>query len=216
MSEMYPSMGSDEPGKPLSETGQTLLDNTEKDPELPEAERERQDALGGLYPSASDGQAPGVGDTPDNIAEMRAQGPQALYDDAKRFQSEGIEEGMESMLDRLGVEEPDRREGMAAEWRRVFGDMALRDGDAGELVGLANQALKEGGPGQEGALEARAELRQRYGKDGAQRKLADAQALAQRDPRLADFLEKTGLSNHPRVVELMADRAQNERTKGRL
>jgi hypothetical protein len=58
-------------------------------------------------------------------------------------------------------------------------------------------------------------LRDRFGSD-AEQAAADARRLVARDPRFAEWIEETGLGNHPDVVLMIAERARSERGRGRL
>lgn len=60
-----------------------------------------------------------------------------------------------------------------------------------------------------------AEVQRRYGPDAA-RKLADAQKLVNRDPRLATILSKTGLGDSPKVVVRLVEIAASQRAAGKL
>ena len=64
-------------------------------------------------------------------------------------------------------------------------------------------------------VEALTALKERFGEDAGMR-LKDAMALAKRDPRLAQVLDKTGLGHHPRVVLEFAEMARTARAAGRL
>jgi hypothetical protein len=50
----------------------------------------------------------------------------------------------------------------------------------------------------------------------ADQMLADARALVKTDPRLHDYLHSTGLGNHPAVVRVIANRARQLRSQGKL
>lgn len=62
---------------------------------------------------------------------------------------------------------------------------------------------------------ALAALKERFGDDAGMR-LRDAVKLAQRDPRLGQVLDRTGLGHHPRVVLEFAEMARTARATGRL
>lgn len=62
---------------------------------------------------------------------------------------------------------------------------------------------------------ALATLKERFGEDAGMR-LKDAMALAKRDHRLREVLDKTGLGHHPRVVLEFAEMARTARGNGRL
>lgn len=59
------------------------------------------------------------------------------------------------------------------------------------------------------------DLKQQYGKEFAN-KLADAQRLVNRDPRLAGFLVATGLGDNPKVIRKMIELAAAQRAAGKL
>jgi hypothetical protein len=60
-----------------------------------------------------------------------------------------------------------------------------------------------------------ARLLEVYGAD-ADAAFKDARALAQRDPRFAAYLDKTGLGDHPSLVLRLAELARSQRGRGLL
>lgn len=140
---------------------------------------------------------------PAEIQALRDADPaRAIYDDRTQYKAAGIDQA----LGELGIE------GQAAEaehkaWAGVFADMGLDAVDAAAMVrvGLIDEPTPE-----EAAAwpeQAQAALRETFG-DDAQQALADARLLVGRDPRLKDFLNRTGLGDHPHVVKLAAQRAR--------
>jgi hypothetical protein len=148
---------------------------------------------------------------PPEVKALRDADPaRAVYDDRTQYQAAGIDKA----LAELGIE------GQAAElahreWAGVFVDAGLTPQDAADMVrvGLIDEPTPE-----EAAAwpeQAHAALREAYG-DDAQQALADARLLVRRDPRLKDFLNRTGLGDHPAVVKLAARRARELIASGKL
>ncbi len=104
------------------------------------------------------------------------------------------------------------------EWSETMADMEIGVNEAAAVAGLANtyrRAPASDDVVQSWATDAMSQVRQRYGAD-ADRRLADAQRLVARDPRVADFLMQSGLGSHPKVVMTAIERAASLRAAGRL
>lgn len=149
---------------------------------------------------------------PPEIQALRDADPaRAMYSDTTAYASAGID----TALGDLGIT------GAAAEaehkaWAGVFTDVGLTTQDAQDVVKLAlmdepNAEEMQGWRGQ-----AEASLQETYGADDWQQALADARLLVKRDPRLKDFLNRTGLGDHPHVVKLAAQRAREQIASGKL
>jgi hypothetical protein len=106
-----------------------------------------------------------------------------------------------------------------AEAREQLADMSISNVEAREVVGVFEEALRDGIPSQETVdqweREAVQETFRRYGRD-AESRLADARALVQRDPRVRQLLNATGLASHPTVVRLLLEKSHSEKMRGRL
>lgn len=102
-------------------------------------------------------------------------------------------------------------------------DMAKFGNDAGippqEMTGLhglivhhvekpANDATV-----QQWALEARRGLRERYGEDGLARAAEASKYLKENHPALQDYLNRTGVGSHPRVVLQLAEKITHIRAR---
>lgn len=105
------------------------------------------------------------------------------------------------------------------EGREIMSDLGMSDGEARDVVSILSTELANGTPSAETraawAQQASSDLQRMYGKD-AHARLAEAQALVARDPRVFRILHETGLGDHPKVIALMVDRARSERARGRL
>jgi hypothetical protein len=86
------------------------------------------------------------------------------------------------------------------------------------VVGLAREIAAtppDEATEQQWQAEASKRLREMHGQE-AGNVLALARQLVARDPRVAALLDSTRLGNHPRVVELVVQRAIAEKARGRL
>ena len=112
----------------------------------------------------------------------------------------------------------DEAQASAVEWGGVFRAYDVSPNAKGELAALGIGAMANP-PDDAQVLSwqnaARSELTAAFG-DSADLALADAQKLVADDPRLAEFLDSTGLGSHPRVVLQLAERARYLRTRGKL
>lgn len=102
--------------------------------------------------------------------------------------------------------------------KEIFKDLSIAAPDAQEVV----EVFREFGPTPPSAEQQeswQAEsvnlLKHAYGSEAAQA-LADASALAKRDPRVLQALEAAGLGSHPKVIMQLAKAARAERARGRL
>jgi hypothetical protein len=108
-----------------------------------------------------------------------------------------------------------------AEMREMFADIDLAPEEARDVVSWAKEiAATPPTPEQEKQTqgEAIARVLRRNGGDEEATK-ADiilAQRLVARDPRIGRLLDVTRLGNDPRVIEVLIQKARQERIKGRL
>lgn len=120
-------------------------------------------------------------------------------------------------LDRFNLSK-DEAEASAVSWGYTFKVYDVSPNAQGELTTLGIAALAN--PPDEATVQtwhqaARVELETAFGPT-ADLALADARRLVADDPALGEFLDSTGLGNHPRVVLELANRARFLRTRGRL
>lgn len=97
---------------------------------------------------------------------------------------------------------------------RVAGDLGASRTDVEQFETLAAQALAADGD-QHAAWLAES-MRLVASGEVSQDDLALARKLTARDPRLASYLDHTGLTNHPVVVKRVVELARSERSRGRL
>jgi hypothetical protein len=145
---------------------------------------------------------------PENIRALREQDS-----DRRMF---GAQKAFADVIP-IGNDWPEENKQAAAEWREILQDASLGTNEAKELVGIATSQREVPSAEVKAGWEAsaRAELQRVYGRD-AEAVLADAMRLVQRDPRVAQFLEQTGLGSHPAYVMHAARIARQEKAKGRL
>jgi hypothetical protein len=104
-------------------------------------------------------------------------------------------------------------EANASRLASVMTDVGMSRDDISQLASFAAQAKANPPTHKENAERRRTamrDLRATYG-DSAGDALAAAAQLAQRDPRLARFLDASGLGDHPWVIARMAELARTER-----
>ena len=110
-------------------------------------------------------------------------------------------------------------ETMSASWASVATDLGFSRDDLTTLARFAAEnKAKPPTPDElrQHALTSVQELRQQYGDAAFDEALAGAKALAQRDPRLCEFLDKSGLASNPWVVARMAELARTSRNRATL
>lgn len=101
----------------------------------------------------------------------------------------------------------------------VFTDIGMGRDDVRQLATFAARYVAQPPTPEEKAAHERTalkELREQYGDAGFADALQGAKRLVLRDPRLAEFLDKTGLGSNPWVISRMADLARVQRGRGRL
>lgn len=178
-------------------------------------------------PPASSTDAPArlsdVGDKPDPAAALYgAPEHNAPADPEERAAIEGTHGSSmrtirSELVDRAGWDpESARRQGEAA--GRLFYAQGISSTDA-EFISEVAIAAEASPPTGEALNDWRAAaydtLRTDWG-DTAAQVLADARALVAADKQLHDYLDRTGLGNHPHVVRVVANRARQMRLQGKL
>jgi hypothetical protein len=120
-------------------------------------------------------------------------------------------------VERLGVEETEAQQSAQA-WGEVFRDADIGTAEASGLVQVGIAALANGVD--DAALEqwgrdARALIKTEF---GATHELAlqDAQAYVAQHPKLASYLDASGLGNHPKIVLAAARKGRALRLSGKL
>ncbi|MBT9491485.1 MAG: hypothetical protein IV107_03885 [Paucibacter sp.] len=112
--------------------------------------------------------------------------------------------------------EPDAKALAMREWAGILADCEIPSTEAQTLVGLA---VRQGFPSEDQSLRWEAashdSLVSEFGA-GADTALADAKLLVSRDPRLAKFLDETGLGDHPEIVLKAARIAREQIASGKL
>jgi hypothetical protein len=167
-----------------------------------------------MFPTMEPDAAPDVF-IPENIAAMRkanADPAEAIYAPSV---PDAIQQWMEPAKDRWAESQ---RKAHAAEFSRMASDLGMdRDdmqtlisrGRAPEVVNMTPEQAKEN------QGRALAMLHAEFGNQ-AEQALADARALAGRDPRVARALENSKLGNDPDTVLRFARMARRLRAQGRL
>ena len=150
-------------------------------------------------------------DLPAGVAALRDTDPaRRMYDDRTPYTHAGIERALADH----GVEGPAADLEHKA-WAGVFADLGLSGQDAQGVVQLAMAEPPSDDQVQAWPTQAQAALQEAFGRDW-QQALADARLLVARDPRLSDYLNRTGLGNHPHIVKLAAERARAAIANGTL
>lgn len=133
-----------------------------------------------------------------------------VYDDATAYTHAGIGEALVEM----GIEGVDQQAEHRA-WTGALADMGVTSDEAKGLVQLAMSDAPEQAAIEAWPSEAKQALQEAFG-DDADQALADARLLIRRDPRVRDFLNRTRMGDHPRVVLLAAQRARAAIAAGSL
>lgn len=176
-------------------------------PEAPEAPETSELADGAVY-------------IPDHIAEMRKQnrspedllyGDRAAPEIAAMFRADADEVALSGIS-------ADTLAAVQVEASRMVSDLGLSSEDVSAFTTLG-RALRRAPPSDETITgwqtEAHKALTDSYC-EGAGKALDAAKQLAQRDPRVMQILETTGLGNHPQVILAFAKSALDQRHRGRL
>lgn len=172
-----------------------------------------------MFPSMVNKAEPTSEDLPEAVRELRANDPERqLYADAGYFRDE-----------LQPIDDSPEMKAATDAWRGVARDIGaspdqVRDLRDAFFTGLeqayTNNALDERGmpdaaTREQWATEAMSELQREFGAE-AESALTDAKKLIARDPRLADFLQVTGLGSNPRWVATLAALARRQRMQGKL
>jgi len=180
------------------------------EPQPTERERAETEAALQLFPTMRE-EKPVPVEVPANIAELR-EGD--FYDPVKTFSGLKFDAPPED----LSAEEKELVKAAHDETRRIFSDVGLNTPAATEVLALAQEHTRTP-PSAEQVVawqdEAIDQVKRAHGAD-AEAVLADAQRLIARDKRVSNFLQKTGLGSHPRVVALAIELAKQQRMQGRL
>lgn len=142
---------------------------------------------------------------PEEVAKLRAERNDALHDPLAAYR------GVLSPGTLSAALPPEVGEPVVAEVAQIFADHELSVPEAQEVL----QVLKAPAPSD----AERTQWQRDTERFLATISDADAQAavkLLDRDPRVAELLERTGAINNPRVVRLLVDKARALRARGRL
>ncbi len=182
---------------------------THRPPETSPGLNDEQKTAVALFPIAK--QLPPE-DLPPAIRELRETDPaRAMFDDGAAY----AESGLDKLLEAQGIIGEAQQAELRA-WNGMLADHQIRAHEARELVEIASM------PATDEAVEAwRGDAERALARDlgpgwKASQDFRDAQRLIARDPRLADYLARSGLGSHPRVVKLAIEKARSERLAGRL
>lgn len=120
-------------------------------------------------------------------------------------------------VERLGVDKAEAQASSQA-WAEVFRDADVNTTEASTLVQVAVSALANGVDDDtvgQWAIDAKNLIRTEFGATSALA-LKDARAYVAQHPKLAAYLDQTGLGNHPRVVLAAARKGRALRAAGKL
>lgn len=149
---------------------------------------------------------------PQGIEEMRNADPDRRMYSAQTAYGSSLPDNL--LADVEGIE-ADTKQAAVREFREIAYDIGADTRQVQEFVNLANRT-RANPPDSKTVVEWQAEaakrLKQNFG-DGADRVFAQAQALVNRDPRVALMLKTTGLGNHPDVVMHFVRLAQHQAVK---
>lgn len=141
----------------------------------------------------------------------------ALYDNGAMTRQ------AQSLIERAGVEQggmqPAEAREVAQEWGTTFAKFQINGSEAETLTQAAVAATfnpPDAVTLDNWAQQAELDLKSEYGPDGWRRALEDARVLVAADPKLGEFLERTGLGNHPAVVRVAVAKARALRAAGRI
>ena len=172
------------------------------------------DAARSLYPEP----APPIKATAPTheIAALRAADPaRSFYTDTSTIGPHVVRE-MALAANPLGTDKA--REQQAVEFASAAVDLGLTSGDVSQLAAFARGFRSTPPTDEQRAAFQRtavAEMRDRYGADFDQ-VFADARQLAQRDHRMATYLNNSGLGDHPFLIGRFAELGRSARARGQL
>lgn len=154
-------------------------------------------------------------DVPAAIAELRKADPARVMYEASGMHAE-IHDDLDTLVSAAVVGE--QRKATVAEMQEVVSDLGATHGDVRTFLSAASiLASKPPTADEETRMQQQClqQLRDRFGEE-ADAAAADARRLVARDPRFAEWIEATGLGNHPATVVRIAELARSERSRGRL
>lgn len=149
--------------------------------------------------------------TPDHIAAWRGE-------DTARTLFKGNEQFSDAAPDKMfdGADAPAAsRQAAVRELRGMLADTGLTSQDAGVIMNQAKVVRATGRSAQDQRRETRAALESAFGTD-ADRALADANKLINRDPRFSKYLRARGLGNDAATIVTLARAARSQLANGRL
>ena len=160
-------------------------------------------------------QAPGP-DVPPSIAELRkADSASSLYT-PEGMHGQAVREVFDTWIDPMATAE--QRTATFRELANITTDIGASHQDLRNFASYVTQ-LERNPPTEQQEHDMQVKcgqvLRERYGAD-ADRMADMARRLVARDPRIAEYLNETGLGNHPDVVLRFVELAQSEQGRGRL
>lgn len=199
---LYPSMFPSQPahGDTLLATGEQS-EGEDSEPQ-PDPEQERAEKM---FVAPEPQQVTAT--VPEHIAQLRKADPaRQMFSPQKQYVDVF---GRDTPLDI----DPRVHAAVLAESREIFADFELSDVEARDVVGWIRRGEATGEQVDEWNREAEGELRRVYGAN-ADQALADARALAARDPRVGQILDAFGAP--PRIVLLLAEKARSLRGAGAL
>lgn len=200
----YPTMQQAEQPAPAA-AAPTML-TTEPEPEPTAADR--------MFPAPPP--APELTSTPGNIKELRESDTDRGLFDAAGMLKDSLPD---TAFDDIEGHTPEIRQQATAEWREIAVDMGMGNDDVQQFSRVYREAIAT--PPDE-ATQAKWQaasvkrLVERYGPDGAESALNLARDLVRRDHRVSALLDHGQLGNHPKVVEMLVEKALREATRGRL
>ncbi|MDR5743275.1 hypothetical protein QCE73_08920 [Caballeronia sp. LZ029] len=151
---------------------------------------------------------PGKPELPDAIRELRDDPTRRMFSPQGTFASVPLEDAMANV-----AADPEVKAAVAHEFREIFEDIGASPQDAHELVTAARAFTAEPVTPERDASNVNSAidaLNRQYGKD-AKSALATAQAMINRDPRLAQMLDRTRLGNDPKTVLKIVALARSNR-----
>jgi len=146
---------------------------------------------------------------PAEVAALRNEPARRIFSAEKTYASTGIATlftGQPNAVDEVHS------------WSNILSDHDASPQEASALIGLVRTVRSD--PPTDETVEswgrqALAQVRQQYG-DRADDLLAAARRLVARDPRVSRFLVDSGLGSHPRVVNMLIEKAASLRSAGHL
>lgn len=141
-----------------------------------------------------------------------------IYGEPLPLKLDAVQRGIQTAaLERFDLP-PEEAQQSALEWGTLFKTYEVGAESQSTLTELGIGAMAN--PPDDAQMlswqnAARSELTSAFG-DSADLALADAQKMVAGHKALGEFLDRTGLGSHPRVVLQLAERARYLRTRGKL